>query len=85
MTTLAESDALDLNGVLDGHQAARRGDREPGSSRPRGYWFGWRSHMMAIGAIPVTREHLELVKALRLRIVEGVYNQVGRREAGRRL
>jgi hypothetical protein len=66
VTTLAEFDALDLNEVLDGHHAARRGYREPGAVHSRAYWFGWRAQMMAIGAIPTPPEHLALLEAVQL-------------------
>jgi hypothetical protein len=71
VATLAEFDALDLNEVLDGDQAARRGDREPGRFHSRAYWFGWRAHMMAIGVIPMPPEHLALAEAVRLRFERG--------------
>ena len=74
VSTLAEFDALDPDEVLDGHQAARRGDPEPGSNRSRAYWHGWCVHMMAIGAIPVPPEHLALAEAVRLRLERGGYN-----------
>ena len=64
--TLAEFDALDLKGVLDGHQASRPGDREPRSVRLRAYWFVCRAHMMVIGTIPTPYEHLVLAEAGRL-------------------
>jgi hypothetical protein len=71
VTTLAEFDALDADEVLDGHQAAVHGDPEPGNGRSRAYWHGWCVHMMAIGAIPMTPEHLTLAEAVRLRFDRG--------------
>jgi hypothetical protein len=71
VTTLAEFDALDPNEVLNGQDAARRGAPEPGSNRSRAYWFGWRVHMMAIGATPTPPEHLALAEAERLRFDGG--------------
>lgn len=43
---------LELQGkgeILAGYQAGFRGDPEPGSSKSRGYWHGWRNGMTDSG------------------------------------
>jgi hypothetical protein len=67
VTTLAEFDALDPDEVLGGHQAALSGEPEPGDNCSRAYWHGWCVHMMAIGALPMTPEHLALAEEVRVR------------------
>jgi hypothetical protein len=55
VTTLAEFDALDPGDVIDGYQAARLGDPEPGGNRSRAYWHGWCVYQMAVGTTPTPR------------------------------
>lgn len=51
--TLAELDALDERDVIDGARSAYLGYPDPGSSRGKAFWHGWRNQMMNRGAIPI--------------------------------
>ena len=68
VTTLAEFDALDPSDVIDGYEAARLGDLEPGGNRSRGYWHGWCVYQMVTGARPIPPGHLALAAAIQARL-----------------
>ncbi len=65
--------------MIDGYQAARLGDPEPGGNRSRAYWHGWSIYQMAVGACPIPPEHLALAAAIRVRL-EGERFQAERRD-----
>jgi hypothetical protein len=69
--TLAEYDSLDPDDVVEGYEAACRGDPEPGLSWSQGYWRGWRAFMMTTGATPIACEHQALAETVRARLEGG--------------
>jgi len=62
VTTLADLLALDSDEIVAGHIGAERGDPEPGANHTRAYHHGWRTRMMDLGEIPITPEHMALVR-----------------------
>lgn len=41
--TVKDLDSLDDDEILEGYRAGLRGAPEPGSSKSRSYWHGWRN------------------------------------------
>ncbi|HEY0205268.1 MAG TPA: hypothetical protein VGC15_14085 [Acetobacteraceae bacterium] len=41
--TVTELEGMDSDDIVEGYQAGRQGDPEPGDNRSRAYWHGWRN------------------------------------------
>lgn len=63
VSTLADLDTLDDAEVVAGYRDGLANEPEPGNSRSRSYWHGWRNGMADRGLREIDEAQRELARA----------------------